>query len=77
MRRRRPALHRSLRLGYLSFWDPDEATYAETTREMLASHSWLVPTYVTPFFDKSPLFYSGGWRRCGVQGSIRTTMTFG
>jgi 4-amino-4-deoxy-L-arabinose transferase-like glycosyltransferase len=46
------------RLGYPSFWDPDEATYAETTREMLAAHSWLVPIYDgRPFFDKPPLFY--------------------
>ena len=46
------------RLGYPSFWDPDEATYAEATREMLASHSWFVPIYDgRPFFDKPPLFY--------------------
>ncbi len=46
------------RLGYPSFWDPDEATYAQATREMLASHSWLVPLYDGyPFFDKPPLFY--------------------
>ena len=45
------------RLGYPSFWDPDEAKYAETAREMLATHNWLVPTYDgTPFFDKPPLF---------------------
>ena len=45
-------------LGYPSFWDPDEATYAETTREMLAAHSWFVPIYDgRPFFDKPPLFY--------------------
>jgi 4-amino-4-deoxy-L-arabinose transferase-like glycosyltransferase len=70
----RPALFRSLlviagwavvcwvqfawRLGYPSFWDPDEATYAETTREMLAAHSWFVPIYDGRlFFDKPPLFY--------------------
>ena len=47
------------RLGYPSFWDPDEATYAETTREMLAAHSWLVPLYDgQPFFDKPPLFFN-------------------
>ena len=46
------------RLGYPSFWDPDEATYAESTREMLAAHNWLVPVYDgQPFFDKPPLFY--------------------
>jgi 4-amino-4-deoxy-L-arabinose transferase-like glycosyltransferase len=47
------------RLGYPSFWDPDEATYAETSREMLAAGNWLVPTYDgRPFFDKPPLFYT-------------------
>src|SRR3954466_16166715 len=47
------------RLGYPSFWDPDEATYAEATREMLAAHNWLVPMYDgRPFFDKPPLFYA-------------------
>jgi 4-amino-4-deoxy-L-arabinose transferase-like glycosyltransferase len=46
------------RLGYPSFWDPDEATYAEATREMLAAHSWFVPMYDgRPYFDKPPLFY--------------------
>src|SRR6266850_6447490 len=46
------------RLGYPSFWDPDEATYAEASREMLAAHSWFVPLYDGhPFFDKPPLFY--------------------
>jgi len=46
------------RLGYPSFWDPDEAKYAQTAREMLAAHNWLVPTYDgRPFFDKPPLFY--------------------
>lgn len=46
------------RLGYPSFWDPDEATYAEATREMLAAGNWLVPTYDGhPFFDKPPLFF--------------------
>lgn len=47
------------RLGYPSFWDPDEATYAETAREMLAAHNWFVPLYnAHPFFDKPPLFYA-------------------
>src|SRR5262245_12842901 len=46
------------RLGYPSFWDPDEAHYAQTSREMLVAHNWLVPTYDgVPFFDKPVLFH--------------------
>jgi 4-amino-4-deoxy-L-arabinose transferase-like glycosyltransferase len=46
------------RLGAASFWDPDEAHYAETTRELIASGDWLTPYYNDePFFDKPILFY--------------------
>lgn len=46
------------RLGVPSFWDPDEAHYAETTREMVASGDWLAPYYnEQPFFDKPVLFH--------------------
>src|SRR5436309_2438663 len=46
------------RLGADSFWDPDEAHYAETTRELLASGDWLAPYYNDqPFFDKPILFH--------------------
>lgn len=46
------------RLGYPSFWDSDEAHYAQATREMLASGNWLVPSIDgRPFFDKPILFY--------------------
>ncbi len=46
------------RLGYPSFWDPDEAHYAQTSREMLANHDWLVPTFDgQAFFDKPVLFH--------------------
>ncbi len=45
-------------LGSPSFWDPDEAIYAETSREMLRTGDWLAPYYNgQPFFDKPILFY--------------------
>ncbi len=46
------------RLGAPSFWDPDEAHYAETTGELIASGDWLAPFYNDqPFFDKPMLFH--------------------
>lgn len=46
------------RLGYASLLDPDEAHYAELTREMLQSGSWLVPLLDgQPFIDKPFLFH--------------------
>jgi 4-amino-4-deoxy-L-arabinose transferase-like glycosyltransferase len=46
------------RLGAPTFWDPDEAHYAETTREMIASSDWSAPHYnEQPFFDKPALFH--------------------
>jgi 4-amino-4-deoxy-L-arabinose transferase-like glycosyltransferase len=46
------------RLGYLSLLDPDEAHYAELTREMLRAHSWLVPLLDgVPYIDKPVLFH--------------------
>ena len=46
------------RLGVPSFWDPDEAHYAQTTREMLATGDWWAPFYnEQPFFDKPVLFH--------------------
>ncbi|HXD74502.1 MAG TPA: glycosyltransferase family 39 protein [Vicinamibacterales bacterium] len=45
-------------LGAASFWDPDEAIYAETSREMVRTGDWLAPYYnEQPFFDKPILFY--------------------
>lgn len=47
------------RLGATSFWDPDEAHYAETTRELLTGGDWLTPYYNgQPFFDKPVLFHA-------------------
>lgn len=46
------------RLGAATFWDPDEAHYAQTTRELIASGDWLAPYYnAQPFFDKPVLFH--------------------
>jgi 4-amino-4-deoxy-L-arabinose transferase-like glycosyltransferase len=46
------------RLGAPSFWDPDEAHYAETTRELITTGDWLAPYYNDqPFFDKPILFH--------------------
>jgi 4-amino-4-deoxy-L-arabinose transferase-like glycosyltransferase len=45
------------RLGAASFWDPDEAHYAETTSELIATGDWWAPYYnEQPFFDK-PIFF--------------------
>lgn len=46
------------RLGYPSLLDPDEAHYAELTREMLQSGNWLVPLLDgKPLIDKPVLFH--------------------
>jgi 4-amino-4-deoxy-L-arabinose transferase-like glycosyltransferase len=46
------------RLGAASFWDPDEAHYAQTTRELIATGDWWAPYYNDqPFFDKPILFH--------------------
>jgi hypothetical protein len=46
------------RLGTPTFWDPDEAHYAETSREMIATSDWSAPFYnEEPFFDKPVLFH--------------------
>lgn len=46
------------RLGSATFWDPDEAHYAQTTREMVATGDWLAPHYNGhPFFDKPAVFH--------------------
>jgi 4-amino-4-deoxy-L-arabinose transferase-like glycosyltransferase len=45
------------RLGLPTFWDPDEAHYAETTRELIRTGIWSTPYYNdAPFFDK-PIFF--------------------
>jgi 4-amino-4-deoxy-L-arabinose transferase-like glycosyltransferase len=52
------------RLGTPTFWDPDEAHYAETSREMIDTGDWLAPYYnEQPFFDKPMLFH---WLQAGA-----------
>jgi 4-amino-4-deoxy-L-arabinose transferase-like glycosyltransferase len=46
------------RLGVPTFWDPDEAHYAETSRELVGAGDWWAPYYNDePFFDKPILFH--------------------
>jgi 4-amino-4-deoxy-L-arabinose transferase-like glycosyltransferase len=46
------------RLGEPTFWNPDEAHYAETTRELITTGDWWAPAYnEQPFFDKPILFH--------------------
>src|SRR5439155_16386287 len=46
------------RLGYASLLDPDEAHYAELTREMVHARSWFVPLLDgVPYIDKPVLFH--------------------
>jgi 4-amino-4-deoxy-L-arabinose transferase-like glycosyltransferase len=46
------------RLGFPSLMDPDEAHYAELTREMLRAGQWLVPLLDgQPYIDKPILFH--------------------
>jgi 4-amino-4-deoxy-L-arabinose transferase-like glycosyltransferase len=45
-------------LGYPALLDPDEAHYAQLTREMLKAGSWLVPLLDgRPYIDKPVLFH--------------------
>jgi 4-amino-4-deoxy-L-arabinose transferase-like glycosyltransferase len=46
------------RLGASHFWDPDEAHYAQTSREMVLTGDWWAPYFNhQPFFDKPALFH--------------------
>jgi 4-amino-4-deoxy-L-arabinose transferase-like glycosyltransferase len=46
------------RLSYLPLLDPDEAHYAQITREMVRAGQWLVPTLEgVPLIDKPVLFH--------------------
>lgn len=46
------------RLGYPSLLDPDEAHYAQITREMISAREWLIPLRDgMPFIDKPVLFH--------------------
>jgi 4-amino-4-deoxy-L-arabinose transferase-like glycosyltransferase len=46
------------RLGYTGLLDPDEAHYAQLTREMVRARSWFIPLLDgSPFIDKPVLFH--------------------
>src|SRR5262245_24432361 len=61
------------RLGAASFWDPDEAHYAQTSRELVTSGDWLAPYYnEQPFFDKPILFH---WLQGGAMWALGPTET--
>jgi 4-amino-4-deoxy-L-arabinose transferase-like glycosyltransferase len=46
------------RLGYPSLLDPDEAHYAQLTREMVHAGNWMVPVLDgAPYIDKPVLFH--------------------
>jgi 4-amino-4-deoxy-L-arabinose transferase-like glycosyltransferase len=52
------------RLGYLPLLDPDEAHYAEITREMMSSREYVVPLLNgEPLIDKPVLFH---WLQAGA-----------
>jgi 4-amino-4-deoxy-L-arabinose transferase-like glycosyltransferase len=54
-------------LGMGSILSSDDAIYAQMAREMVASGSWLEPTWLgVPIFDKPPLLF---WL-LGISGSI-------
>jgi 4-amino-4-deoxy-L-arabinose transferase-like glycosyltransferase len=59
-----------LDLGRAHLWDPGEGRYAETVREMLLTHNWIVPTLdFAHYYDKPPGFFwvvAGCFRVFGV-----------
>ena len=59
------------RLGTPTFWDPDEAHYAETSREVIRTGDWVAPFYnEQPFFDKPMLFH---WLQAGTMKLLGPT----
>ncbi len=45
-------------IGATTFWDLDEAIYAEIVREMIAGHDWVVPLFNGELVtDKPPMVY--------------------
>src|SRR5206468_429409 len=57
------------RLGTPTFWDPDEAHYAQTSHEMASTGDWWAPYYnEQPFFDKPALFHQ-------LQGAAMTVFS--
>lgn len=60
-------------LGKPTLWDPDEAYYAEGTRELITTGDWFAPFYnEQPFFDKPILFY---WAQAAPMALLGPTET--
>ena len=57
----------ALTVPFRQLWDPDEARYAEATREMLASGQILVPLlYGEPYAHKPPLYF---WAQAALRSA--------
>ncbi|MEZ0263596.1 MAG: ArnT family glycosyltransferase, partial [Phycisphaerae bacterium] len=54
--------------GRVQLWDRDEPRYAQTSRQMLQSGDWVVPTYLDePRLKKPPLIY---WAQAGAMALL-------
>ena len=63
------------RLGDLALMDPDEAHYAELTREMLRAGNWMIPRLDgLPYIDKPVLFHWLQGLAVAVLGETETAM---
>jgi 4-amino-4-deoxy-L-arabinose transferase-like glycosyltransferase len=63
------------KLGALALMDPDEAHYAQLTREMLQARNWMIPLLDgVPYIDKPVLFHWLQGLAIAVLGETETAM---